>query len=258
MILFKKRAKIRKNLQISKKWRNFASILRSMSIWKGILDIFFPPYCPLCDAPMSETGMICPSCLEQLEKTEEGDLRDNVVEDLFAGFPHFDKGGAFWFYEKEQPIAELIHFSKYGKRAFPSIVYYMAKEAAQGWLETGFFDGIEVIIPVPLHKKRLRERGFNQAEWIAKGISEVTSIPVDTTHLERLRNNKHQAAQSLENRQVNVVGLFGVNHPEEMYRKHILLVDDIITTGSTIRACLEAMKPFLGCHITVFALGKSR
>lgn len=229
-----------------------------MSIGKNILDVFFPPFCPLCSTPVAHEGMVCPACLEQLDKTEEGNVRDNLVEDLFSGYPHFDKGGAFWFYEKESPIATLIHRAKYGMRATPYLIYYLAKEAAQGWLETGFFDGIEVIIPVPLHKKRLRERGFNQAEWMAKGLNEVTGIPIDTTHVERMRNNKHQASQSLKNRQSNVVGLFGVNHPEEMYRKHILLVDDIITTGSTIRACLEAMKSFRGCHITVFALGKSR
>jgi len=120
-----------------------------------------------------------------------------------------------------------------------------------------FFDGIDIIMPVPLHPKRLRERGYNQSEYIAKGISEITGIPVDNTHVTRSRNTPKQALQKGDERKQNVSEAFTVNHPEQMYHKHILLVDDLITTGETAKACLHAMKKFRGASFSVFSLCKA-
>ena len=111
---------------------------------------------------------------------------------------------------------------------------------------------------MPLHPKRLRERGYNQAEYIARGISEITGIPIDTTHVTRIRNTPQQALQDGEERKTNVANAFAVNHPEEMRHKHILVVDDLITTGETMRSCLAAMKRFRGATFSVFALCKAR
>jgi ComF family protein len=101
----------------------------------------------------------------------------------------------------------------------------------------------------------LRERGFNQAEWICKGLSEVLHIPIDTEHLIRTRNNAHQSRSQFEKRQDNVKDIFEVRYPEEWKNKHILLVDDVITSGSTLMACMKQMTPIRGCRISVFALG---
>ena len=104
----------------------------------------------------------------------------------------------------------------------------------------------------------MNERGYNQSEYIARGISEITGIPIDTTHVTRIRNTPKQALQSGEERKQNVVDAFAVNHPEQLYHKHILVVDDLITTGETMRSCLKAMKPFRGAKFSVFALCKAR
>lgn len=121
-----------------------------------------------------------------------------------------------------------------------------------------FFDGIDVIIPVPLHKNRLRSRGYNQSEYIARGLSDVTGIPMDTSHLTRVRDTPQQALLTGENRHHNVADAFAVNHPEQLYHQHILLVDDLFTTGETMRSCLKAMKRFRGAKFSVFALCKAR
>ena len=110
-------------------------------------------------------------------------------------------------------------------------------------------------MPVPLHPRRLRERGFNQAEYICKGLSEVLRIPMDTEHLVRVRNNPHQSRSQFDNREKNVKDLFLVRFPEEWKNKHILLVDDVITSGSTMFECMKQMTPIRGCRISVFALG---
>lgn len=125
-------------------------------------------------------------------------------------------------------------------------------------MQTDFFDGIDLIIPVPLFERRARERGFNQSEWIARGLSEKTGIPIDTQHhLLRIRDTGQQAMLRGKDRTKNVDGAFAVNHPEELYRRHILLVDDVVTTGATLGACMQALIPCRSCKISVFSLGKA-
>jgi len=225
--------------------------------FRAILDVFFPPVCVHCGAPVAQEGMVCPSCMDRLHRTQQATLRENITEDFFADMPQVMEAGTFLFYKKQSLEAQLLYQAKYGRSARPQIAYYLARQAAQEWLNSDFWDGIDVIIPVPLHRRRFRQRGFNQSEWIARALSEVTHIPVDTTHVTRVVNNPHQAAMSGVQRQQNVEDIFGVNHPEELYRKHILLVDDVMTTGSTFRSCLSAMKAFRGCKFSIFALAKA-
>ena len=124
--------------------------------------------------------------------------------------------------------------------------------------KSDFFDEIDCIIPVPLHKKRFRSRGYNQSEYIAQALSDVTGIPMDTSHLTRERNNPQQALKSGTERKQNVEGIFAVNHPEELYRKHILLVDDVLTTGSTLLSAITTLEVCKGAKFSVFVLAKAR
>ena len=197
--------------------------------------------------------LFCTDCIRKLPRTEHAVLRANSVEEAFVKIPHFEKGAAFLYYEKNHPIRLVMHQMKYADQ--PMIAYCLAQEAAREFICTDFFDEIDVIIPVPLHKKRLRSRGYNQAEYIARALGSITGITVDTTHVKRVRNTPKQALQDKEGRKTNVADAFEVNHPEQMYHKHILVVDDLITTGETIKACIKAMR---GARFSVFALCKPR
>jgi ComF family protein len=196
--------------------------------------------------------------MDALPRTEQGVLRDNMTEMLFCDLPFFERGAVFMFLEHGDRHHKLIHSMKYGLFADPQIGYLLAREAAYDLMQSDFFDGIDVIVPVPLHPRRLRDRGFNQAEWIGKGLSEVTGIPMNTTVLTREVYNDKQATLDKNARQKNVKGIFAVNHPEVLSRCHILLVDDIITTGATLRSCMEALKPIRRRTVSVFGLGKVR
>lgn len=214
----------------------------------------------------SEEGALCDECLRSLPRTEHELVRENAMEMTLWGnvhsraaarkTMHLERAAAFTFFEKEHPIRDVIHLAKYSDR--PEIAYQLAREAARDFAYSDFFDGIDVIMPVPLHRNRMRSRGYNQSEYIARGLSEITGIPVDTTHLIRQKDTPKQALQNSEGRKTNVEGAFAVNHPEQMYHKHILLVDDLVTTGETIRACLKAMRMFRGAKFSVFALCKAR
>ena len=211
-------------------------------------------------------SILCEECLCALPRTEQAQLRENETEMALWGqvrsraaakrVMHLDRAAAFLFFEKEHPIQDVVHKMKYADQ--PMIGYWLGRQAAMEMQYADFFDEIEVIVPIPLHKNRLRSRGYNQSEYIAKGISDVTGIPVDTTHVLRIKDTPQQALQSGDDRKQNVTDAFAVNHPEQLYRKHILLVDDLITTGETMRSCLKAMKRFRGATFSVFALCKAR
>ncbi|MBR0194712.1 MAG: ComF family protein [Paludibacteraceae bacterium] len=237
-----------------------------MSVFaEALLSLFFPRTCAMC-ATHIEEGCLCKRCLQRLPRTEQAYQRQNVTEMAVLGLPsdmvragkvmHVDKAAAFLFYEKDHPIQQLIHRMKYADR--PELGYQLGRQAALEFQYADFFDEIDLIIPMPLHPKRLRERGYNQSEYIARGISEVTGIPVDTTHVTRVRNTPKQALQTGEQRKTNVADAFAVQYPEQLYHKHILLVDDLITTGETMRACLKAMRQFRGATFTVFSLCKAQ
>lgn len=222
----------------------------------------------MCEAYVGEKtkGLLCPQCLAALPRTEQAVLRQNSTEMAVLGrvydvvaaakVMHLGRSAAFLFYEKDSPIQRLIHKMKYADQ--PLIGYQLGWQAAMEMQDADFFDEIEVIIPMPLHRRRLRERGYNQSEYIARGISDYTGIPVDTSHVTRERNTPKQALQDSENRKTNVKDAFAVNHPEQLYHKHILVVDDLITTGETMKACLHAMKKIRGATFSVFALCKAR
>jgi len=222
--------------------------------------------------------------MASLLRTEQAEKRENETEMTLTGTEslyvrdsgqqmvrakkvmHLDRAVAFVFFEKEHPIQDVIHKMKYADQ--PMIGYQLGRQAAMEFQYADFFDEIDVIVPLPLHKNRLRQRGYNQSEYIARGISDVTGIPVDTTHVTRVKDTPQQAkikangerktADVTELRKANVENAFAVNHPEQMYHKHILLVDDLITTGATVKSCLKAMRRFRGASFSVFALCKAR
>ena len=238
-----------------------------MRWYEAVMSLLYPHTCPMCGKYNGEgQGNICAACLDALPRTEQAEVRENMTEMTLWGehktpfaaqkAMHLMRAAAFMFYEKEHPVQRLIHLMKYADR--PEIGLQLGREAAKEFLYSDFFDEIDVIMPVPLHKNRLRSRGYNQSEYIARGLSGITGIPVDTGHLLRIRDTPKQALQTGEARKANVEGAFAVTHPEQMYRKHILLVDDLITTGETARACLKAMKRFRGARFSVFALCKAR
>ena len=211
-----------------------------------------PRQCAMCQRvlPIGSTHF-CSDCLRTLPLTEEGWHRDNRVECLFADMHKFTRGAAYCFYPAHHPIRNAIQLMKFSSQ--PEIGREMGRMAAQAWADSSFFEGIDYIIPLPLHFKRLRERGYNQAEWIAMGIHDVTGIPIDTKHLYRTHNNTHQSKKNLTDRR-ELTQIFGVHQPNDLREKHVLLIDDVITSGTTMLRAMEALHPIYRCHYSVFAL----
>lgn len=221
-------------------------------IFHPLYHLVWPRQCPMCNRVLRmDEEHICNHCITRLPKTEEGCHRDNRLECLFSADDKFNRGAAFCFYPKEHPFRHAIQALKFDSQ--PELGEFLGWMAAEEWKDSGFFDEIDCLMPLPLHWKRYIRRGYNQAEWIARGISEVTGIPIDTTHMKRIENNSQQSQKSLEERR-QLGQIFAINKPEELRGKHVLLIDDVVTSGSTMQRAMAVLHPIYKCHYSIFSL----
>ena len=235
---------------------------------QSILDFLLPRYCPVCKNRLQvEERAICKNCLSDLPRTRQWIFPQNgsgieekkFEEGAFAKLvwtrlPELTKAIAFLNFRPKSEIAEIVYDFKY--RGMRNTAVEMGRTAAEEILPSGFFDGIDVIVPLPLNKSRYRERGYNQSERIAYGISLVTGIPVETEYVVRRSFKTSQTSLSKIERPDNVKDVFclGVK-ADEMRGKHILIVDDVVTTGATTAACAKIVLQIPDTKVSIFALG---
>lgn len=170
-------------------------------------------------------------------------------------WPEAIRATAYFHYYKNGKYSNLIHHLKYYEH--PEVGTYLGRLAATEIKASGFFDGIDIIIPVPLSKKKQHQRGYNQCDYIARGISEATGIPLRTDCIERTIDTDTQTRKGRMERWKNAKGIFRVTTPSALKGKHILLVDDVATTGATLHACLSALLAASNIRISVFTLAKA-
>ena len=218
-----------------------------------LIDIIFPRSCAVCGKTLAAGEKdICVNCLLDLPRMEAY-TPGNDVEKLFYGTLKIERAAAYTLHTKGSPYNNLIYSIKYNDR--PEVAVRMAAAAAKELMERGFFDNIDIIVPVPLSKKKRRKRGYNQCDYIARGLSEVTGIKVDTNTVVRHIANETQTHKQREARWKNVENVFSVTSPEAFRSKHVLLVDDVATTGATLSSCgksILAASP--ETRISIFAL----
>jgi ComF family protein len=163
-----------------------------------------------------------------------------------------EKAAAFSYYNKGSRIRKLIHNLKY--KGIRELGYELGRIYGLSLDSSGFMDDIDLIIPVPLHPEKKQIRGYNQSEIISFGIADAVHLPVDVNSLVRTIVSATQTKRSRYERWTNVEGIFEVIDPQAIMRKHVLLVDDVITTGSTIESCVNELLKTEGVKVSVVAL----
>jgi ComF family protein len=210
--------------------------MKLANLLTSFLSLFYPNLCVICREPLIEgEEFFCMSCLLNLPKTNFHLSRDNSAFDRFLGKISLERATSYLYYSKGGMGQKLIANIKYQGNIY--LGKWIGRYLAKDLLASGFFEGIDYLIPVPLHRKKLKKRGFNQSEIIAQGISSVTHIPLETKNLYRVKANITQTRKSVYERWQNTTGIFRIKDKQLFTGKHVLLIDDVLTTGSTLDAC---------------------
>ena len=221
--------------------------------WDDFISLLFPRLCYACgDHLMRNEHLICTECYVVIPRTNYHLVQDNPVAQLFWGRCMIEKAAAFSYYNKDSRIRKLIHNLKY--KGVKEIGYELGRIYGLSLKSSGFMDDIDVVIPVPLHPSKKRVRGFNQSEVISMGIADAAGLSVDIKSLIRIMVSATQTKRSRYERWTNVEGIFHVAETQSIAGKHILLVDDVITTGSTIESCAIELLKNEGVKVSVVAL----
>ncbi len=205
-----------------------------------LLSLFSPPTCCACGTALVRgEQMMCTHCLMKLPKTNFHKVRDNMIEKSFWGRIRIERATSFFFFMKGSNFQHILHSLKYKGRS--DIGVYLGKRFGNELVTQPDFRHFDRIIPVPLHADKLKKRGYNQSEMIAHGMSKAMGIPVDNKTLVRLTFTETQTKKNRIERWENVKSVFSANPAVNLMDQHVLLVDDVLTTGATIEGCAQAL-----------------
>jgi ComF family protein len=236
--------------------------------WHALADFFFPPRCPFCGDRTQEefSAGICFSCFAQIRKTTHPHCprcgvsfasdtgQDHLCSDCLPGTGYFTKARAVAHYEGIMP--EII--SRYKYRGDSRLAKSLGDLLA-GYEDPDFsFRDYRLVVPVPLHFRRLRQRGFNQSLLLARRLSRKYCLPLDFTTLRRIRATVPQTELSAAERRKNIRGAFAVFQAQAVREKDILLVDDVFTTGATVEECARVLLKAGANRVDILTLARAR
>jgi ComF family protein len=212
--------------------------------------ILFPKICAVCGNILwKQEETICLSCEFHLPKTNFHLSLENPVSCLFWGKVDLVSAASYLYFNKGNNVQLLIHQLKYKGRK--DIGCYLGRQYGQQLIVAHLFQTVQLIVPVPLHSKKQKQRGYNQSEQFAIGLGQSMKVPVSKDILTRKRETETQTKKSRFRRWQNVLEVFEIRDPEPLKNKHVLLVDDVITTGATLESCIRTLSVISGIRISV-------
>lgn len=225
-----------------------------MNIFNDFIALFYPRICMACGNTLFHNEeVVCTSCLLHLPLTGFHKVRDNPVARLFWGRADIESAAALYYYRKGGKVQHLIHEMKYN--GHKEIGVFLGELYGSDLKASEFFNSVEVIVPIPLHTAKLKKRGFNQSEMFANGLASTMQISVDTKTVYRDVETSTQTKKSRYKRWENVSGIFKLSDKDTFAGKHVLVVDDVITTGSTMEACVNTLQKVPEIKISVASIG---
>lgn len=218
-----------------------------------LVGLVYPDLCLACNSyPAGSPDGICIQCLSSLPITSFHLYPDNPMASIFGGRLNIGKATAYLYFEKNGITQRLLHLLKYKNE--PGVGTFLGSMAGRELLEGGFMNDVDAFIPIPLHPEKLRRRGYNQSQVIGEAMAEITGIKILSDLVIRKTHTSSQTRKGRFDRWANVKDVFEVTNPELVQNKHLMLVDDVVTTGSTIEACALSLQKFDGVKISVFCL----
>ena len=223
---------------------------------QDLIEFIFPRKCPICGGRLYKGEWICTTCLSRLPYTLYHRTRDNRLEQRLKSIAPIERATGYFFYSPQGELRPLLFQTKYYNNQ--PLARHLGKLMATHIKSDGdFFEGIDFLVPIPLANKRLRQRGYNQSQLLAEGIHEVTQIPISSDTLLRTVDNPSQTHLTNTERWENVKDIFAITPSthERFDGKHIVLVDDVTTTGATLASCIQTLKKAVPtCRISVAVL----
>ena len=222
---------------------------------EGLSHLIYPRLCEGCSKPLlAEEEVLCLNCnVYNLPRTAYHHIAENETAMRFAGRVPVERATSFAYFTAEGLLQHLLHGLKYDSKKY--IGTYLGKQLAYDLLQINWQHGIDAIVPVPLHPDKEAVRGYNQSQLLADGMAGLFNIPVIANVLQRVKNTASQTQKSREERIENMQEAFNVAQPEKIQGKHLLLIDDVLTTGATLEACANALKTAPGVHISIATIG---
>jgi ComF family protein len=219
----------------------------------SFIKLIFPDLCVVCGGRLIDHNkFLCLSCLENLPKTGYHLRRENRAKCCFEGKIPIERASSYLYYSKGGITQSIVREIKYHKNL--KLGKWIGEVIAKEIAPSGFFDGIDIMLPVPLHRSKERKRGYNQSTVIAQGIQSVTAIPIDTGSIIRTKANPTQTTKTFFERWQNTHGIFELVDAERLKNRHILLIDDVLTSGSTLEAVARAAIMAEGTKISVLTI----
>lgn len=228
-----------------------------LQIWEGFSNLFYPKLCLACNYKSpSSSDIFCLSCIAKMPKTNHHLEKENEFTQRLWGRVKLESGAAMLLYSKKGRTQNLIYNLKYNGQK--TVGTTLGKMYGRKLKKIAFYQSIDLIVPVPLHWKKQRIRGYNQSEEFGKGLSETLDIPFIPDALKRTIHSDSQTKKSREERMRNVLAAFETNRPESLKGKHVLLVDDVLTTGATIEACASKILDCEGTKVSALTIAMAQ
>ena len=223
------------------------------SLLSDFLSLFFPPTCEICNNSLGKNDyLICTDCLGHLPYTQWHKNENNPLHAVFWGKIDLKGVTALFYFHNDSRVQKLMHKFKY--KGTKELGFYLGKRYGSQLKNAEPFNTIDLIIPVPLHPDKMKKRGYNQSEQFANGLGQSMDVMVTTNNLYRKIASETQTLKTKIERWENVKDIFAVAHPEYLAGKHILLVDDVITTGSTLESCARVLLEIPEVSLSVAAI----
>lgn len=218
----------------------------------NFLHLFYPHNCEGCGTDIiGDAYFLCARCLHRLPETRFFQSPANPVEKLFYGRLRVTHAAATYYFTKDSLLQHLLIQLKY--KGNKEAGYFLGRMMAYALMKTQRFRDVDVLVPLPLNRKKEHIRGYNQAALICEGIAEIWHKPVLKDVVERIKFTETQTHQNRVSRWQNMDGVFAITDENALKNRHILLIDDVITTGATLEACGSTILKAEGASLSIAA-----